>query len=96
MHTPAVGVAPWDRRRSVALLVALVAAWVTWLVIGGSQVLAATPNDLSLRATYNASAFVHWSKGTLSVSSTADVTNTTGGKLSALTFNLVTLQTGAA
>jgi hypothetical protein len=95
VHAPAVGAVGRDHRRSVALLAALVAAWLTQLVLGGSPVLAA-PNDLSLRATYNASAFVHWSKRTLSVSSIATVTNTTGGKLSAMTFNLVTLETGAA
>ena len=99
MHAPAVGVAGRDRRRSAACFAALVAAWVALLIVSGSPVQAASnkpPNDLSLRATYNASAFVHWSKGTLSVSSTATVTNTSGGELSALTFNLITLQTGAA
>jgi hypothetical protein len=77
------------------MLIALAAACATWLAIGESPV-AAAPNDLSLRATYNATAFVHWSTAAMSVSSRATVTNTTGGALSALTFNLVTLRTGDA
>jgi hypothetical protein len=95
-HAPAVGANGRDRRSRFALLVALVATCSAWLVVGGSPVFAAPPNDLSLRATYRASAFVHWSNATLTVSSTATVTNTTGGTLRALTFNLVTLQTGKA
>src|SRR3954453_16761434 len=77
------------------MLIALAAACASLLAIG-QRPAAAAPNDLSLRATYVARAFVHWSKATMSVTSTATVTNTAGGALSALTFNLVTLRTGAA
>ena len=95
-HAPAVGANGRDRHLRLALLVALVATCAAWLVMGGSPVFAASPNDLSLRATYRASAFVHWSNATLTVTSTATVTNTASSALSALTFNLVTLQTGKA
>jgi len=95
-HAPAVGANGRDRRPRLALLVALVATCAAWLVMGGSPVFAAPPDDLSLRATYRATAYVHWSNARLTVSSTATVTNTAGGALKALTFNLVTLQTGKA
>lgn len=84
-----------DRRRSVALVASLVVACAAWLIVGGDPTLAA-PNSLRLRATYSAKAYVHWSSATLTVSSKATVTNPTKSAVSALTFNLVTLQTGAA
>jgi hypothetical protein len=85
------------RRRDAACLVAcFVAACVVWLAIGSSPAAASAPNDLSLKATYDVHATIHWSAARLSVSSVATVTNTAGGKLSALTFNLITLKTGAA
>jgi hypothetical protein len=93
-----VGAQPHRARLTVAayFFACLAAACAIWLAFGSSPAAASTPNDLSLRATYDVDAFVHWSKGTLSVSSVATVKNTTGGKLSALTFNLVTLRTGDA
>jgi hypothetical protein len=97
--TPAVGVAATRVRRlspSVFTLVAVaLAAVVAWLAMGVTGVSAA-PNSLPLRATYDVSANINWSNGTLAVSSTARVTNTTDNAVRALTFNLVTLRTGAA
>ncbi|HEY7025403.1 MAG TPA: hypothetical protein VH371_10635 [Candidatus Limnocylindrales bacterium] len=95
MHAPAVGADVQDRRRSIALAAALAAACVAILVGSASPALAA-PNSLHLKATYRASAFIHWADSTLTVSSSAAVTNTTNAGASALTFNLVPLETGDA
>jgi hypothetical protein len=93
---PAVGARRRDsHHRSATAVAALLVASAAWLAIGGSAVLAA-PNSLALRATYKVSAFVHWSEATLDVSSTATVMNTVGGNVKDVTFNLVTLKTGAA
>jgi hypothetical protein len=85
--------------RQIALLVlGVILASTMSLAVAPNPAAAANavPNDLALRATYNASAFVHWSRGVLSVSSVATVTNTVGGPITRLTFNLVTLRTGDA
>lgn len=95
MHAPAVGADVRDNRRSIALAFALAAACVAILVVGAVPALAA-PNSLHLKATYRASAFIHWKDATLTVSSQATVTNTTTQAVGALTFNLVPLQTGDA
>lgn len=84
-----------DRRRSIAPVVALAAACVA-LLIGSAVPTLAAPNSLPLKATYRASAFIHWTDATLTVSSSATVTNTTKQAVAALTFNLVPLQTGDA
>ena len=77
-----------------AVLLAIV-AYVSELAVGGNPVSAA-PNSLPLRATYNASAYVRWSKSILLVSSTAVVSNVTKESVSRLAFNLVPLETGDA
>jgi len=95
VHAPAVGADVRDHRRSFARAFALAAACLALLI--GSAVLAlAAPNSLRLKATYRASAFIHWTDATLTVTSQATVTNTTKQAVSALTFNLVPLQTGDA
>ena len=94
MHAPAVGANVQGRRRTSALAVALVAACVALLVAGSPA--SGAPNSLRLRATYRADAYIHWAAGTLTVSSSANVTNTTNSAVAALTFNLVPLVTGKA
>ena len=52
------------------------------------------PNSLGLRATYDVSATLKWSKRKLNVVSTAHVRNTSGEPVSALTFNFAPAQIG--
>jgi aminopeptidase N len=107
-NTPAVGVgAGRARGRSASVpygwLPAFRSTWfvigltfaVLWAAIGGSPV-AAAPNSLRLRATYDVAAYIRWSRGTIDVSSTARVKNTTDMPVTRLTFNLVPLRTGRA
>jgi hypothetical protein len=66
------------------------------LLCAGPSVAATAPNSLPLRATYDVAAEIHWARGSMTVTSTAHVTNTTLGAVTALTFNLVPLITGDA
>ena len=103
--TPAVGVStgrigvravslPWgflSAPRSVLLVPALIASLAAWLVVAAMPA-AAAPNSLQLRATYDVRASISWSANTLSVTSTAHVTNTTTRSVTKLTFNLLPLR----
>jgi hypothetical protein len=82
--------------RIVVVLLAIGAAGAIVAVDAGDVSAATHPSSLALRATYDASAQVSWQAGTLSVESTAVVTNTTAKSVQQLTFNLITLRTGAA
>jgi hypothetical protein len=66
-----------------------------WPTVGVGS-MAAAPNSLRLRATYDVAAYIRWSRGTMTVASTARVTNTTDRRVRSLTFNLVPLVTGSA
>jgi hypothetical protein len=66
------------------------------LLSAGPSVAATAPNSLPLRATYDVAADIHWVRGSMTVTSTAHVTNTTSRTVTALTFNLVPLITGDA
>src|SRR3954454_1412104 len=82
--------------RILVALLAIAGAWAIVAVDAGAVSAAAHPNSLALRATYDAAAQVSWQAGTLTVQSTAAVTNTTSQSVQQLTFNLITLRTGAA
>ena len=82
--------------RIVVVLLALASAGTMFAINTGAVSAAAHPSSLALSATYDAAAQVSWQAGTLSVQSTAAVTNTTAKPVQQLTFNLITLQTGAA
>lgn len=73
---------------------AALAAVLAWLAIGVNSVSAA--NSLPLRASYDVSAAINWSAGTMTVSSVATVSNPTNDRVDQVAFNLVTLRTGAA
>ena len=64
-----------------------------WLAVGPIAASAA-PNSLGLRATYSVDASLNWSAGTMNVSSTARVKNTTPSAVSKITFNLIPLRIG--
>jgi hypothetical protein len=66
------------------------------LLTAGTSLGATAPNSLPLRATYDVAADIHWGRGSMTVTSTAHVTNTSGRTVEALTFNLVPLVTGDA
>jgi len=86
---------PWgwgSSFRSALLIPALIASLAVWLVVGVMPAAAAPPNSLGLRATYNVQATLNWSAGTLDVSSTAHVKNTTSSSVTKLTFNLLPLR----
>lgn len=98
LHAPAVGAVSGAIRRLALIVFAVVSVATAWLAIASSPAAAANPapNDLGLRATYDATGFIHWSRGTFTVTSVATVTNTAGGPITRLTFNLITLRTGDA
>lgn len=77
--------------RSVLLVPALVVSLAAWLVVAILPA-AAAPNSLGVRASYDVQASIKWSAGTLAVSSTARVKNTTSASVSRLTFNLLPLR----
>jgi hypothetical protein len=52
------------------------------------------PNSLGLTATYDASANIRWGANTMSVTSTATVTNTTENAVEGLTFNFIPARIG--
>jgi hypothetical protein len=87
---PAAG---WRTAR--ASRVRLLAALGGLLLTAVSSVPAtAAPNSLGLRATYDVSASINWSRGTIVVSSTARVRNTTSEPVRRLTFHLLPLRVG--
>lgn len=69
-------------------------ALVVLLVAAAVPALANAPNSLRLKATYDVSATLNWSAGTLAVSSTAKVTNSTDEPVEALTFSLLPAKIG--
>ena len=73
---------------------ALAIAWL--LVVATAPPTVAAPSSLSLTATYRVNAHIHWSRGSMLVSSTALVTNSTPSNVTRLVFNLVPLVTGKA
>jgi hypothetical protein len=108
-HTPAVGVRAgriggrstslnwgWPSALRSALPPTLVVALV--LAVGGLAVaprpVAALTDSLDLSATYNVAAEINWAEGSLTVSSTAHVTNSTPNTVDRLTFNLLPLRLG--
>src|SRR3954447_17717567 len=107
MTTPAVGVSVGSRSarprrvspcsyRSALSTIALGLA-VLWLSVSASSAVpaaAAAPNSLGLHATYDVHASLRWRVGAIRVSSTARVTNSSGRKVHALTFNLLPLALG--
>jgi len=93
--TGEVGIAPTRPRRLTTAVVGLLLAAIG-LLNAGVSLGAAAPNSLPLRATYDVSAYIHWGRGSMTVASTAHVTNTTRHDVRALTFNLVPLVTGDA
>src|SRR3954469_24150798 len=82
--------------RILVLLLAVAGAFAVTATDVQPVSAAAHPSSLALRATYDAAAQVSWQAGTLTVQSTATVTNTTSQSVQQLTFNLITLRTGAA
>jgi hypothetical protein len=76
-----------------ALLVASVISGVLLLGMAGAPARAA-PNSTGLRASYDVSATIRWSKGVFIVSSLARVRNTTADPIGRLTFNLLPLRLG--
>lgn len=105
--TPAVGVSavqigsrrasgPCSRLpvlRSALLAPVLLVTVAAWLAIGTVPV-AAAPNSLGLRAEYDVHADIHFAAGSMTVSSTAHVKNTTSNSVAKLTFNLLPLRLG--
>jgi hypothetical protein len=79
--------------RSALLGLVIVLGSVGLLALGGGPVMAA-PNSVGLRATYEASASIRWSRGAIIVSSTARVRNTTSDPVTQLTFHLLPLRLG--
>ena len=57
---------------------------------------AASVNSLALKATYEVTANFSWATRAVSVHTTAEVYNPTGGSISKIAFNLGTLRTGNA
>jgi hypothetical protein len=106
-NTPAVGMCTGTSSGQTA---SLMSAWQSahWsavvriaIVLGCLGLLAlssvpvsAAPNSVGLRATYDASASIRWSRGAIIVSSTARVRNTASDPVTRLTFNLVPLRLG--
>jgi hypothetical protein len=81
--------------RSALLVPALVATIAAWLFAGTTGVAAAVgPNSLGLRAEYDVQADIHFAAGSMTVSSTAHVKNTTSNSVGKLTFNLLPLRLG--
>lgn len=84
----------WARRRAAQ------GRW--WLVALALLLAAPTPagaadvNSLGLRASYEVVATFGWGNRTVSVDSSARVTNETGSQVSVIAFNLATLRTGNA
>ena len=109
-NTPAVGMcagtsrgqtaslmSAWSPARSWAVAqIAIVLGSVGLLGLSSLPVSAAStaPNSVGLRATYDASASIRWSRGAIIVSSTARVRNTTSDPVTNLTFHLLPLRLG--
>jgi hypothetical protein len=66
---------------------------LAWLALGTVPV-SANANSLNVRAEYDVNANINWANGSMTVSSTAHVTNTTSRSLSRLAFNLLPLRLG--
>jgi hypothetical protein len=76
-----------------ALALAVVAALVP---VGTGPARAGGVNSLGLRATYDVVASFSWNTRHVSVSTTAHVTNRTGGSVSTIAFNVTPFRTGNA
>ena len=95
------GTARWQdahtRHMAIAVLTAFLLAVGTILSAAGASpaIAGEGPNSLGLRATYDVDATLKWAKRKLLVTSTAEVTNTGTGSVSALSFNLVPARIGS-
>ena len=65
-----------------------------YLAAPAAAAAADAPNSLGLTATYDVSADIRWGANTMSVTSTATVTNTTDSVVEALTFNFIPARIG--
>jgi len=105
-NTPAVGMCAGTRDGQIASLTSrwprpvwsglrrLVIVLGAGLMALGGLPVSAAENSVGLRATYDAKASIRWSRGTIIVSSTARVRNTTSDPVRRLTFHLLPLRLG--
>lgn len=90
---PIVALARWPAHVAwTRLLVVVIGLLISMPV----AVRAADVNSLGLKATYEVKATFAWNSRSVSVDSTARVTNSSNGKISVIAFNLATLRTGNA